>query len=112
MVSNMEEQNKPPPFSRSWIHLNLGLKGFTIRSFAKKHGVKPGTVGVVFSRPYPRMERLIADTIGIPPESIWPDRYGPDGKPNRHNRWYDRGRVKNIKRVENVNGKKETEIAL
>ncbi len=60
-------------------------------SFAKKHSVKLGTLGVVFLRPYPRMERLIGDTIKIPPEQIWPDRYGADGRPNRFNSWYRRG---------------------
>ena len=75
-------------FSRSWVRLNLGLKGFTFQSFAEKHGVKPGTVGVVFSRPYPRMERLIADTLGIDPWTIWPERYDSAGRSNRPNLWY------------------------
>lgn len=92
-MAQKEETNNPrekTAFSRSWIRLNLGLKGFTIQSFAKKHGVKAGTVGKVFSRPYPRMERLIAGTLGLPPAIIWPDRYGDDGKPNRPNLWYRR----------------------
>jgi len=88
-----KETNTPEEkaaFSRSWIRLNLGLKGFTIRSFAKQHGVKAGTVGKVFTVPYPRMERLIAHTLGLAPQEIWPSRYDENGKPNRPNLWYAR----------------------
>jgi Ner family transcriptional regulator len=31
-------------------------------------------------RPYPRAERLIAQAIGVPPETIWPARYAERGK--------------------------------
>ena len=105
MTSNMEERNKTTAFPRSWIRLNLGLKGFSIRSFAAKHGVKPGTVGAVFSRPYPRMEYLIAHTLGVAPWEIWPSRYDEAGQPNRRNRWYDRGRRKNTTKDFDVNKK-------
>jgi Ner family transcriptional regulator len=92
ITKNVETSNPKgkDAFSRYWIRLNLGLNGFTIRSFAEKNGVKDGTVSVVFSRPYPRMERLIADTLGLAPETIWPSRYDSAGRPNRRNRWYDR----------------------
>jgi len=94
-------------FSRSWIRLNLGLRGFTIRSFARQHGVRSGTVGKVFTVPYPRMERLIAGTLNIPPEDIWPSRYDSTGRPNRRNRWYDRGRQKFNTENFDVNEKKD-----
>lgn len=109
-MAQKEETNAPrekTAFSRSWIRLNLGLRGFTIQSFAKKHGVKAGTVGKVFTVPYPRMERLIADTLGLPPEIIWPSRYDSAGRPNRRNRWYDRGRRKNNTESFDVNQKKD-----
>ena len=115
-MSEKTEINNPEERAaslRSWIRLNLGLKGFTIRSFAKKHGVKPGTVAVAFSRPYPRMERLIGDTLGIPPEQIWPWRYDSAGRPNRFNTWYLRGRGLWVRKSNNsgigvqVNQKKE-----
>jgi lambda repressor-like predicted transcriptional regulator len=76
---------------RTWIKLNLAPKGFTIQSFAEKHGVKAGSVGVVFSRPYPRMERLIAHTLELAPQEILPSRYDENGKPNRPNLWHRRG---------------------
>ena len=103
-----KETNTPEEkaaFSRSWIRLNLGLRGFTIRSFARQHGVRSGTVGKVFTVPYPRMERLIAGTLNIPPEDIWPSRYDSTGRPNRRNRWYDRGRQKNTTGSFDVNQK-------
>jgi len=106
----MKEENdstNTTDFPRAWIILNLQVKGFSLRSFAKTHGLKPGTVGVVFSRPYPRMERLIGDTLGLAPQEIWPSRYDSAGRPNRRNRWYDRGRRKNNMEGFNVNQKKD-----
>lgn len=88
--NDINKSKQKVAFSRSWIKLSLGLRGFTIQSFAKQHGVKPSTVGTVFTRPYPRMERLIADTLGVAPEVIWPDRYDEKGKSNRVNLWYFR----------------------
>ncbi len=33
--------------------------------------------------PYPKMERIIADTLGLPPQELWPERYNDDGSTNR-----------------------------
>jgi lambda repressor-like predicted transcriptional regulator len=75
---------------REWVKFRLRLKGHSLKSFGRQYGIKAGTVGVVFSRPYPRMERLLADALETQPWELWPDRYGPDHKPNRPNLWYQR----------------------
>jgi len=38
------------------------------------------------------MEKFIADVLETEPWTLWPERYGPDGKSNRINRWYLRGK--------------------
>jgi lambda repressor-like predicted transcriptional regulator len=82
---------------RGWVKFNLSLKGFTLTDLAKKfHCDLP----VVFHRPFPRAERIIADALDCEPWELWPERYGEDHKPNRRNRWYDRGQMK-------INTKKE-----
>jgi Ner family transcriptional regulator len=78
---------------REWVKFCLHLKGYTLKSFGQRHGVTAGTVGVVFSRPFPRMEKLIADILETPPQNLWPSRYGEDGLPNRENAWYARGKT-------------------
>ena len=74
---------------REWIKFCFHLKGYTFKTFGQLHGVKAGTVGIVFTRPYPKMEKLIADTLEVQPWDLWPERY-TDGKPNRPNLWYRR----------------------
>jgi lambda repressor-like predicted transcriptional regulator len=78
---------------REWIKFRIRLKGETLRSFGQRHGVTAGSVGVVFYRPYPRMEKLLGDFLETEPWILWPARY-TDQKPNRRNRWYGRSRRK------------------
>jgi Ner family transcriptional regulator len=79
---------------RTWVKFRLGLKGYTLKSFAQQHRIKSGTLGVVFYRAYPKVERLLADALEVRPWDLWPERYDPNHRPNRRNRWYDRGRCK------------------
>jgi Ner family transcriptional regulator len=112
IMSKNKELNKPqekPISVREWVKFCLRLKGYTLKSFGQEHGVTAGSVGTVFGRPYPRMEKLLADALGIEPWSLWPSRYGKDKKSNRPNLWYRRRRgpwkPKNIKKQTIVKGK-------
>jgi Ner family transcriptional regulator len=96
---------------RAWVKFRLGLKGYTLRSFGQLHGITAGSVGVVFYRPYPRIEQFLADILETQPWELWPDRYNENHKPNRPNLWYQRGRggwrpkPKNITNEIEVKGK-------
>jgi Ner family transcriptional regulator len=93
MVSKIEETNGSQENTmsvREWVKFRLHLKGYTLRSFGRLHGLTAGSVGVVFYRPYPRMERLIASALEIQPWELWPSRYDENQKPNRPNLWYQR----------------------
>lgn len=62
----------------------LRMKGYSLRQLALLNGYTNGnSLTPALRRPYPLAEGLIAEAIGIPPQKIWPTRYGPDGKPNR-----------------------------
>lgn len=50
---------------------------------SRQHGYTDGAVKEVLRRPWPAIERIVADFLKVAPQEIWPDRYGPDGKPNR-----------------------------
>lgn len=49
--------------------------GTTFTAMAEKHGYHRTVFSIALAHPYPAVERLIADQIGIPPETIWPSRY-------------------------------------
>ncbi|EGH8691112.1 helix-turn-helix domain-containing protein, partial [Salmonella enterica] len=38
-------------------------------------GLSPDSLRNVFTRSWPRAERIIADALGITPQEIWPSRY-------------------------------------
>ena len=50
---------------------------------SRQHGYGISAVRQVLRRPWPAIERLVADHLGVEPQEIWPDRYGEDGMPNR-----------------------------
>lgn len=68
---------------RAWVIYQLAVQGRSVASVGRDAGVSRQTIHQVFARPYPRMERLIADALGLRPEDIWPSRYDADGLPVR-----------------------------
>lgn len=71
------------PQRRAWIKYQLELRGYTLSSLARELGVSRHAPKLALDRPYPRMERAIAEKIELRPEQVWPERYDADGKPNR-----------------------------
>lgn len=65
------------------IKCALEKHGWSLRRLSIANGYTPTSASVPLRNPWPRMEKIIADAIGVTPETIWPSRYGPDGKSNR-----------------------------
>ncbi|WP_109127702.1 helix-turn-helix domain-containing protein [Aggregatibacter segnis] len=57
------------------ILAELKKKGWTLRSLAAEGNVSYSTLKTVFDKSYPKMERLVANAIGISPEIIWAERF-------------------------------------
>ena len=57
------------------ILAELKKKGWTLRSLAAEGNVSYSTLKTVFDKSYPKMERLVANAIGIAPEVIWAERF-------------------------------------
>jgi Ner family transcriptional regulator len=81
---------RDPKKRRAWVIYQLGLKGMNLSDIAREHGVVRGTVYHAFNQPYPRMERAIADALGMLVTDLWPERYKdgvsiqrPQGRPNK-----------------------------
>ncbi len=81
----MQDKNIPtdPNKRRAWIKYQLELAGYSLSSLARELGVSRHAPKLALDRPYPRMERAIAEKIGIAPHEIWTERYDENGLPNR-----------------------------
>lgn len=74
---------RDPEKRKHWAIYQFGLRGRSLASVAREVGIKKDTLYVVWSRPYPRMERVLAELLGITPQEMFPDRYDAAGKPAR-----------------------------
>lgn len=67
------------PKSQDWhradIKSVLEKRGITLRDLSRQAGLSPDSLRNVFTRSWPRAERIIADALGITPQEIWPSRY-------------------------------------
>ena len=68
---------------RAWIKYQLDLRGISLGDIGREHGVTRAAARLALVKPYPRMERVIAEKIGLLPQTIWPERYNELGLPNR-----------------------------
>lgn len=66
-------------FGRDWesdaILTALKKRGVSIKEIEEKMGVRKNCARNVFYRPYPKVEEIIAEAIGVEPHVIWPSRY-------------------------------------
>lgn len=53
----------------------LRKAGWSLRKLSQYHGYYPGALDKALHRRWPKAQRLIAEAIGVPPETIWPSRY-------------------------------------
>ena len=90
----------------SWIHHRIKTKGFNWITLAEKHGCHPSTIKTAKDYAYPRIEKIIAEAIGMTPQALFPNRYTSDGKPIGRNYPRDR-RLTRKKTI--CNGKDEKE---
>ncbi len=64
----------------------LKKRGRTLAGLSVAHGYHPTAAGKALKQPWPALEALIAQELGIPPHAIWPSRYDPDGAPAARSR--------------------------
>lgn len=87
-MPNNETQKKPAhqDWHRADVKAALDKAGWSMRQLGIQHGYseKSSPFGEVFRKPWPKVERIIAEAIGEKPQTIWPSRYNADGTPNRY----------------------------
>ncbi len=73
--SDPSQVPQDPVQRNEWIKFQLRVRGSSMSKLARRLGVTRQAVRNALAAPYPRMERVIAAEIGVPPSHIWPERY-------------------------------------
>lgn len=68
-------EHKPQDWHKAEIKCALEKKGITLSKLSRDNGLSGDTLRNVFSRKWPKGEKIVADAIGVRPEEIWPSRY-------------------------------------
>lgn len=64
------------------IKAALEKAGWSLAELAREHDLSSSSsLSHTFTSSYPLNERRIANALGVPPQTIWPSRYYPDGTP-------------------------------
>lgn len=72
----MAKKPAPQDWHKEDIKAAIRKTGTTMKGLAIAHGYRSvDACGQALHRPYPKVERIIAAAIGVPPETIWPSRY-------------------------------------
>lgn len=79
------------PAAQDWhssrVKAELDVAGWSLRQLGFENGYTgDSSFSEVFRRPWPKVEGIIANTLGRKPHEIWPSRYDAAGKPNRPGR--------------------------
>lgn len=59
----------------------LKKRGKTLAGVSIAHGYHPTAAGKALKRPWPALEAIIAEALGLRPAEIWPSRYTEDHQP-------------------------------
>lgn len=79
---------KPVSTQSGWhpedIKCALRKRGLSLADVSRAIGLRGDSARVALRQPWPRVERAIADALGVTPEELWPGRYDTAGRPKRH----------------------------
>ncbi|SDK54179.1 transcriptional regulator, Nlp family [Methylophilus rhizosphaerae] len=53
----------------------------SITRVAREKGMNNSYLLGALNKPYPKAERMLAEFLGVTPQTIWPSRYHADGSP-------------------------------
>jgi len=71
----------PADWHRERIKAAIRMTGISLTELSVRNGYEASAVAKALDRPWPAVERIIADHLGTTPQAIWPGRYMPDGTP-------------------------------
>lgn len=66
------------------IKAALEKKGLNLTQLSRRCGYHPTAAGRALREPWPAVEQIIGEAIGLAPKDIWPDRYDDNGVPLKY----------------------------
>jgi len=85
--SGVPASNDTDALKRDWqradILAALQQRGFTLKSLSIAYGYHPTAPSIALKRPWPAVERIIADALGTTAPVVWPSRYDLSGQAHR-----------------------------
>lgn len=84
-MTTLKSPKKPDPqdWHKADIKAAIEKAGYTLRELARRHAVSRTYFAEALHRPLPKAQAILAEVIGVPPQTIWPSRYHADGSPRR-----------------------------
>ena len=67
-------------WDRHAILAEIKRRDGTLAAFAGRTSVSASEISAALGSPYPKAEKAIAAALGIPVQTLWPDRYWPNGR--------------------------------
>ncbi len=71
-----------PVVRREWIKFQLRLRGWTLSKLSRAYGGERSCARKALDGRWPKWERIIARELDLPPEALWPERYGESDRVN------------------------------
>jgi len=59
----------------------LKKRGHSLAGLSVTNGYHPTAAGKALKQPWPAMEQIVANALGVSPNEIWPSRYDEEGRP-------------------------------
>ena len=75
------KHKEPMDWHGADIKAALEKAGTNLHRLGRENGYAKTSAYDVLRRPMPRIERIIADILGVAPCEIWPSRYDANGRP-------------------------------
>jgi Ner family transcriptional regulator len=89
--SELKKILSDPKKRRSWVLYQIHKQGRSLAEIGRESGVVSRSIMyAAFRKPYPKIEKILAQAVDVTPQQLFPERYGTDGLPNRR-----MGRYKN-----------------
>lgn len=78
---NMPKKPASSDWHRADVIAAFKKRGTSITRVARELGMNDSYLMQALNKPYPKAERLLAQYLGLAPQTIWPSRYHQDGSP-------------------------------
>jgi Ner family transcriptional regulator len=73
-------QKQPTAWDRHAILAEIRRRFGSSRAFARQCNLTAAEISAALCAPYPKAEIAIARQLGMPVQTLWPDRYWPNGR--------------------------------